>query len=169
MTLKEKFSEMESHKKFAAEFYNLVWKLLGKRKRTVEEDERMLLAAYASLFHWSFVGTALNLQRGHWLISHVYAILNRAEPALYHAKKCRKLTKDNNFLDFDVAYAYEAMARAYALSGGSFEYKKYIQRAKEAGEKIKNKEDRELFFKDLESGPWYGMKTESAKQLAEKK
>jgi hypothetical protein len=168
MAKEEKFSEMECHRKFAAEFYNLVWKLLGKKKRTAEEDEKMLHAAYASLFHWSFVGTAINLQRGHWMVSHVYAVLNRAEPALYHAKKCRKLTKENKFKDFDVAYAYEAMARAYALSGGSFEYKKYMQRAKEAGEKIKNKEDRELFFKDLESSPWYGMKTNSAKQLAAK-
>ncbi len=60
--------------------------------------------------------------------------------------------------DFDLAYAYEAMARAYAVSREKSKCEEYINLAKEAGEKIKAKEDRELFFSDLESGPWYNMR-----------
>jgi len=68
-----------------------------------------------------------------------------------------ELTDEHDFKDFDLAYAHEGMARAYAAAGEKLEYEKYSKLAKEAGEKIKNKKDKELFFSDLESGPWYNM------------
>ena len=92
------------------------------------------------------------------MISHVYAILNRSEPALYHAKECMGLTEEHKFVDFDLAYAYEAMARAFAAAGEKSECEKYIGLTKGAGEKIKNDEDKKIFVGDFESGPWYGMK-----------
>lgn len=154
----QKYTEQECHKKFAVDLNNLVWNLLGKKDRTKQEEETMIHAAYASCFHWGKVGTAVNLQRGEWLISHVYAVLNRPEPALHHAKLCLELTKENNLVDFDLAYAYESMARAFASSGKKPESQQYIKLAKEAGEKIKNKEDKDLFMSDFAAGPWYNMK-----------
>jgi hypothetical protein len=154
----QKYTEQECHKKFAVELNNLVWNLLGKKDRTKQEDETMVHAAHASYFHWSKVGTAVNLQRGEWLVSHVYAVLNRPEPALHHAKLCLELTKENNLVDFDLAYAYEGMARAYASAKEKSESQEYIKLAKEAGEKMKNKEDKDIFFGDFEAGPWYNMK-----------
>jgi hypothetical protein len=154
----QKYTEQECHKKFAVELNNLVWNLLGKKDRTKQEDETMVHAAHGSYYHWSKVGTAVNLQRGEWLVSHVYAVLNRPEPALHHAKLCLELTKENNLVDFDLAYAYEGMARAYASAKEKSESQEYIKLAKEAGEKIKNKEDKDIFFGDFEAGPWYNMK-----------
>jgi hypothetical protein len=154
----QKYTEQECHKKFSVELNNLVWNLLGKKDRTKQEDETMIHAAHGSYFHWSKVGTAVNLQRGEWLVSHVYAVLNRPEPALHHAKLCMELTKENKLIDFDLAYAYEGMARAYASAGEKSESQEYIKLAKEAGEKIKNKEDKDIFFGDFEAGPWYNMK-----------
>lgn len=92
------------------------------------------------------------------MISHVYAVLNRPEPALHRAELCMELTKENNLVDFDLAYAYEGMARAFASSGEKAESEKYIRLAKEAGEKMKNKEDKDLFFGDFAAGPWYNVK-----------
>ena len=77
----------------------------------------MLDAPHASRFHWGEVGTAVNLARGEWQVSHVYAVLNRAEPALYHARRCLAICEANAIGDFDLAYAYEAIARA----GGRWE------------------------------------------------
>jgi hypothetical protein len=158
MTEEERYSEEESHKKFAVDLNNLTWNLLGKSDRTPEEDENMIHAAHASLLHWGVVGKPINLQRGQWLVSHVYAVLNRPEPALHHAKQCMKLTEEQKLDDFDLAYAYEAMARAHAAGGNKSECEKYMQLAQEAGEKIKEKQDRDLFFTDFESGPWYDMR-----------
>ena len=158
MEEENKFSEQDYHKKFAVELNGLVWDLLKKEKRAKGEDEKMINAAYASLYHWSVVGKAINFQRGHWMISHVYAVLGRPEPALYHAKLCMQLTQQHNIVDFDLAYAYEAMARAYATNRNRSECQKTVKLAIEAGEKIKGEEDRKLFFSDLDKGPWYGMK-----------
>ena len=48
----------------------------------------------------------------------VYTVLGQADQAIIHAQRCLTLTEGQRHLlqDFDVAYAYEAMARAYTLS-----------------------------------------------------
>jgi len=157
MAEEKKYSEQECHKEFAVAFNNLVWNLLQKKGRTEQENDTMIHAAHASHYHWSIVGKPINAQRGEWLISHVYAVLKRAEPALYHAKKCMELTERHKFVDFDLAFAYEAMARAYASAGQLSEGKKYHALAQEAGEKIKNAEDKKIFMGDLSAPPWYGV------------
>jgi len=158
MTEEEKYSVEECHKKLAIDCFNLVWSLLGKKERTTEEDDKMVHAAHASRFHWGEIGTPIEFERGEWQISRVYSVLSRPHPALYHAKRCLEICQQNNIGDFDIAFAHEAVARANAASGSASEFEKHYRLAKEAGEKIKGKEDREYFFSDLESGSWYGMK-----------
>jgi tetratricopeptide (TPR) repeat protein len=158
MNEEKKYTEQECHKRFAIQLNNLVWGLLQKENRIVEDNDKMIHAAHASHYHWTIVGNPVNFQRGEWLISHVYAVLNRSEPALYHAKKCMELTEEYKFVDFDLAYAYEAMARAYASAGTASEAKKYIQLAQEAAEKIKEEEDKKIFMGDFVAEPWYGVK-----------
>lgn len=154
----EKFTEKECHKRFAIKLNNLVWDYLVAEDRTEKDNSTMVHAAHASCYHWGVVGEPINAQRGEWLISHVYAVLNRSEPALFHAKKCMALTEEHTFVDFDLAYAYEAMARAHAASGDTTEAEKYIDLAQKAGEKIKNDEDKKYFLSDFAAEPWYGVK-----------
>jgi hypothetical protein len=152
----KKYSESEFHHKFAVELNGFVWSLLEKEQRTAEDDDMMIHAAHASHYHWSKIGTELNLQRGHWLLSRVYVVLNRPQAALYHAEKCLEITRKNGYEDFDLAYSYEAMARAYAASQNEEKWSYFSKLAKEAGEKIKEKEDKEYFLNDLQSEPWFG-------------
>ncbi len=147
----EKKPSREDHKKFAVNLFNLTWSLLDKKNRTREEDDKMIHAAHASRFHWGEIGTPLEFERGEWQISRVYSVLKRNEPALYHAKRCLELCKENNIGDFDIAFAYEAMARAQALAGNEKECKKYIQLAKEAAGQIKKKEDKTYFLNELKT------------------
>ena len=158
MTEEKKYTEKECHKNFAIQLNNLVWKLLQKESRTAEDVDKMVHAAHASCFHWGEIGEPINRQRGEWLISHVYAVLNRPHPALFHARMCLELTEKHKFVDFDLAFAYEAMARALAASGNEPEGKKYRAKAQEAGDKIKNEEDKKIFLADLAAEPWYGVK-----------
>lgn len=151
------YTQEQCHKKFAVDCNNEVWGLLSKESRTMEEDENMIHAAHASHYHWGRIGKPINVQRGHWLISHVYAVLNIPDQALYHAKKCLALTEEHGFVDFDLAYTYEAMARANAAAGDEKEAVKYLNLAREAAEKIELNEDRKLFISDLKTGPWYGI------------
>ena len=130
---------------------------MGEKDRTEQDDTRMLNFAKASLYHWkkSPKFEPVNGQRGEWMISHVYAILGRGKEALESAQKTMRLTKQHSFKDFDLAYAYECKARAYAALGMSEKMNKCFVNAKTSGEKIIKDEDRNLFFSDLHSDPWY--------------
>jgi len=154
MAAEKKFTELECHRKFAVDLFNLVWSLLDKKDRT-KEDDKMVHAAHASRFHWGEIGEPVNLGRGEWQISRVYSVLNRPESALYHAKRYLEICKENSIGDFDLAYAYEAMARAYAVAGEKGEADKYMELAKEAGEQIEEKGDKNLLYSDLETIPGY--------------
>jgi len=148
-------TEQDYHRKFAVQTFNRVWELLDKPNRTPDELDEMLHAAHASRYHWGVVGAPVNLARGEWQVSRVYAVLNRAEAALHHARRCLELCEANGIGDFDLAYAYEAMARALAIAGPSDEAAQYIALGKAAGEQIAEAEDKELFFGDLKSVPGY--------------
>ena len=63
----------EWHKKFAVETFNQTWDLMDKQDKSQAEIDRMIHAAHASRYHWEYVGEAVNLARGEWQISRVYA------------------------------------------------------------------------------------------------
>jgi len=134
----------------AVRLFNEVWRLLEK-KRTPAEDDRMIHAAHASRFHWGEVGTPVNLAIGEWQVSHVYAILGRAEPATYHALRSLAICEEAGIEDFPLAFAYEALARADAVAGRRRDMKAHLALAREVGSRIKDTEDREILFRDLRS------------------
>ncbi len=146
-------TEQESHKKFAVDSFNLVWNLLDKEDRTPQDDDKMIHAAHASRFHWGEIGTALNFARGEWQISRVYSVLNRPQSALYHAQGCLALCTENDLGDFDLAFAHEAMARAHAVAGEKADCDKHIQLARQAGERVEDKDSRDYLLGDLETIP----------------
>jgi hypothetical protein len=139
----------EVQRQFAINLFNLTWDLMEKSDRSQAETDQMIHAAHASCYHWGVVGQPVNLARGEWQISRVYAILNRAEPCLYHADRCLQITLENDLKDFDLAFAYEAMARAHQLTGDAAEKQKFISLAHEAGEAIADKADRDYFMTEL--------------------
>ena len=49
------------------------------------------------------------------------------------------------------------MARAYASLENKEDFDKYFKLAKEAGDRIKKKDDKDYFFEELNGGPWYGI------------
>ena len=150
---KEKLSdeEKEIHKKIAINLFNKTWDLLDKKQRTIFENDEMIHSAHASRYHWGVIGEPINFERGEWQISRVYATLGKSESAIYHAQRCLDICKENNIGDFDIAFAFEALARAHAIAGNKEEYKNYLELAKKAGEKIIKKEDKEYFFSELKN------------------
>jgi hypothetical protein len=153
------YSLEEAHTEFAKKTNGEVWGYLENEKRTAEEDEAMVNAAHASLYHWSNVGTAVNRQRGEWMLSRVYTVLGRAEAAVHHARRCMDLTeaKMNDMAVFDKGYAFEAMARSLALAGKREKAEDYLSKAKAVADTIDDEEDKKWFVGDLEGGEWYGI------------
>ncbi len=156
---KEKKEEKNKwHRFMAADCFNSAWNCMDMENRTPDDDELMISATFASKYHWSQIGEPINFQRAEWQISRIFSILGRGDLALQYAKHCLALTKEHDFKDFDLAFAHECMARSYATLGNKDDFSKYYQLAKESGEEISKKEDREYFFKDFKAGNWFGMK-----------
>jgi hypothetical protein len=102
----------------------------------------MIHAAHASRYHWGVAGTALEAARGEWQISRVYAVLGRAEPAGYHARRSLELCTANDYGGFDMAFALEAVARAAALAGDGETCRSYLDRAQDAAARIEDEGNR---------------------------
>ena len=79
----------------------------------------------------------------------MYAILGKSDEALSYAQETLKITEENNLKDFDLAYAYESMARAHSIANNQSESKEWYKRAKVAGDLIANEKDKEYFLLDL--------------------
>ena len=142
-----------NHHYMGIEMNNQTWGLLDKKDRSEQDNIRIINFAKASLYHWrkSDKYNVENEQRGQWLISHVYAILGKSDEALSYAKETLKITEDNNLIDFDLAYAYESMARAHSISENKDESEKWYKKAKAAGDLITDEKDKEYFSLDLNS------------------
>ena len=140
---------MTDHRQLGVDLYNHVWTMLEKPERTREEDDEMLHAAHASRSHWGEVGTPANFARGEWLCSRVYAVLGRGEPAVHHAQRCLAICQENGIGDWDLAAAYEAVARAQRVAGDDQEFRRNLSLAREAAAKIADDDDREHIEEDL--------------------
>jgi len=111
----------------------------------------MIHMAHTSRYHWGEIGTPLNFARGDWQISRVYSILSKGEAAYQYAATSLNHCLDNEFGDFDLAFAYEALARASSVMGDDKNRKKYIPLARKAGEAIEKPGDQDYFYSELGS------------------
>lgn len=125
----------DEHRRLGVDLFNHVWTLIENPDRTIEQTDAMIHAAHASAHHWSQVTGAgpEHAARGEWQCSRVYAVLGRAEPALWHARRCLEICEANGIGDWDLAFAYEAMARALRVAGDTAESARYLVLAREAG------------------------------------
>jgi hypothetical protein len=115
--------------------------------RTPEENDELIHVAHASRYHWGNVGEAANFARGEWQCSRMYTVLGRAEGAMWHAQRCLEICTQHGLADWDLAYAYEALARAHASAGEAEEAARLVQLAR--GVEIAEDDDREHLLEDL--------------------
>jgi len=109
----------EDRHRLAVRLNGLVWSLLEKSERTSKDDGLLESAALGSMYHWHHSPhfKAINVQRGHWILSRVYAVLERADDALEHAVHCATWTSKSAVEEFVRASAGEAHASALAAKG----------------------------------------------------
>jgi hypothetical protein len=149
MTTSSPPAEREAHLQYGKGLFNDVWRLLDQEDRTPEDDALMIHEAHASAYHWRQVGTPANHARSEWLCSRVYCVLRRPEPALYHARLVLDICERNGIGDWDLGFAYEALARAHAVAGEAEASAGWLARAHEAAAAIAEDEDRDLLLSDL--------------------
>ena len=140
------------HRSLGVALYNDTWRLLEK-ERTPAEDEELVHQAHASAYHWLKAPECepKNRARGEWMCSRVYSVLGRAEPALHHAERCLAITEESaaGMDDFDLPFAYEALARAHGVAGNTDKANRYAAEARAAADRVADPEDREIVLSDL--------------------
>ena len=144
-----------THRALGVALYNHTWTLLEKADRTPAETDEMIHSAHASRFHWSRAEgmEPVNLARGEWQCSRVYAVLGRAEPAVWHARRCLAINEANGQGDWDIASAYEAMARATGVAGDEAAAADWKAKATAALDGIADTDDRDVIENDLATLP----------------
>ena len=152
----------EEHRERGIETFNATWTFIGMAARGPEDDEAMIRTAYASAYHWSHAARRepVNDARGEWLLARVHTLANRPEGALLHAARCAAIVDANDIADFDLAYAHEAKARAFALVGRLDEARAELEAARAVP--IADDEDHKILDGDLAEGPWFELAAERA-------
>ena len=158
MSDEKTYTEAEFHKKTAIDTFNACWELIEKLDRTLQEDLEMIRRAHASRWHWQHVGDAKNRAAGDWQVSRVYSILGKGEPALVFAKESLRECEEGGITDFNLPFAHEACARAFAALGDKENFEKHFAEAERLGETIEEQGDRDYLFQDLRGGNWFGMR-----------
>jgi DNA-binding transcriptional MerR regulator len=146
-----------TQRQLGVDLYNSTWTLIEKPDRTPADTDEMIHRAHASRWHWARVGQPVNLARGEWLCSRVYATIGRAEPARWHAQRCVEINEaidaDGGRQSWDLPAAYEAMARAAFVGGDGASGALWKARALEALALIDDADDRMPIEQDLATLP----------------
>ena len=146
----------EEHRRLGVELYNGTWTLIEREDRTPDEDDEMLHRAHASAYHWLHAPhSTANRARSHWLCSRVHALAGQPEGALHHASRCLAILEADGEggEDWDLAGAYEALARAHVAAGEPDEARRYLELARAETAKIANPEDAKHIEEDLDALP----------------
>jgi hypothetical protein len=115
------------HRQLGVDLFNETWRLIESR----EDDALMIDCAHASAYHWALAPECKpeNRARSAWQISRAYTVAGRPDEALYHADRCFQLCERYGLADWDLAYAYEALARASLTAGDREAVGQYVELA----------------------------------------
>lgn len=119
---------MADERQLGVDLFNEAWRLMESR----DDDPLMVDCAHASAYHWAQAPECgpENRARSAWLTSRVYTVVGRPEPALYHAQRSLELCEGHTLGDWDLAFAYEALARAGKLAGDRDAVERYVELAR---------------------------------------
>jgi hypothetical protein len=134
-------------RRLGVELFNATWRLIESRA----DDELMLHTAHASAYHWAAAPecTPENRARAEWLVARVSALCGLPDAARLHAESCLRWCRGHELVDWDLAFAYEALARASLVAGDDEAATRYISLARAVP--VEDADDREVLERDLDS------------------
>ena len=138
----------EWHRTQAVECNNSTWDMIGA-ERTPANDEEMLRRAYAAAYHWDRAARRgpVNEGRALWMLAKVWLLAGEPQRSLQYADRCKAVGDEHGLVDFDLAYALDAQARAHAALGDGARAEELEAAAREVP--IANAEDLAILEADL--------------------
>ena len=146
---RELVQERAADRAQAVALFNHAWSLLDLPERTPAEDFDLIHATHASRWHWGRAGGPQEWAIGEWQCSRAYAVLDRAEPSLVHARRCLDLCEEHSLDGFIVASAHEALSRALFVAGDLDAARAERSLALELTSALQDPDDREVLERDL--------------------
>lgn len=140
-----------AHRYFASTCFNLAWTYIDRSHRNPQDDEAMVLATAASLWHWTQREdcVAKNLSIGHWQLSRAYALAGQGDNSMRHALRSLEFARDE--APFYVGYGHEAAARAANLLGDATTFVSHRDEALALLAAIEDESERLALKQDLTS------------------
>jgi hypothetical protein len=150
-------TEGDLHRRQAIAANNSVWDIYDGRSYGPDDVDELLGRAYAAAHHWRrATGTGpVNAARASWLLSRCHAVLGHGELALHHAEQSARVVEGAGLHDFDLAYAHEARARAFACLGRMDDAAAELALARAVV--VADPEDRSIVESDIVAEPWFGL------------
>lgn len=144
-------------RRLAVETNNQAWELIENSPDYLHASE-LLSRAYASHRHWFEVGGPLEKQRAEHLVATAVSFLGIVSLSVHHADACIKWSDANGDeqTPFDRAAALECLARSHACAGLA-DAANRREKARQTGELIEDTEERAVFERLLNRGPWFGL------------
>ena len=142
-----------AHKYFAVQCFNDCWNFLERTDLSEDEKLEMLHTTHASAYHWLKRPDAKpeNRNRALWQLSRAYVVAGEAGAARYYAQLGLDHCLRYGIGDWDLAFAYESLARAAAFAGDADARAEYVAKANAV--EIKEQGDREIWAKDMATIP----------------
>ena len=139
-----------AHVYFSKYCFNYTWELIEKEEKTENDILAMKHTAHAALYHWSQRAecTDQNLSIGYWQLSRVYALAEEGKNAVRYGEKCLQYSKMYGVAPVFLGYAYEALARGYALMKNNEKKNLYLDKTQEIAQTLQD-EEREQLLGDL--------------------
>ncbi|HVH25263.1 MAG TPA: hypothetical protein VM818_00840 [Vicinamibacterales bacterium] len=135
-----------SHRWHAVQCNNAAWSLSELAARTAHQDAEMLDAAHAAAFHWSKVGSELQVIRAKMLLGHVHASLGHGELALRYATESYDSLAAQQTPDWELALAHAVLAHAAFAAAARDLQREHYAVARALGQAIADPEDKQIFF-----------------------
>jgi hypothetical protein len=137
------------HRRFAVDLFNRSWDLLEQPERSADDDAEMLAAAFGSSWHWRQIGSAENIALGDHQIAKVASHVGQPALALHYARRALEAMEIGHFGDWQIAAAYEGMARACAAAGDIAGRDYWVQRCSVALGAVPDAGDRSVVAEQL--------------------
>ncbi len=142
-----------AHKELGIQLFNRCWELLDRGNLTEAENAELLIAAFASRYHWGFAGGTEQFIIGDWMISRAASEVGEGHLALSFAQRAYDEAQRATVPDWLSASVAEGLARAFAAEGDEARRDEWIATAEHLVGLIAEDEDRELIASQLTTVP----------------
>jgi hypothetical protein len=131
-------------KRLASQANNRAWTLAEMLRRSPDEDEEMLHAAYAAMYFWRVVGTPSHHAHAALLLAHVLALLKFPAQAQGYLGKSWPYFARPDCAPGELAFAYAVAASVASAEGDAAAHTRHYADAQAAAAKIKDPQTRAL-------------------------